>query len=337
MTMIWDLTIGVFIALCSCKVSEAFQEANKYLIVSSPIVHQVGYILVNRGASPLPGGSQNMRVLIDSGLVYPQGIAVDNVRDVLFVADPQQNGLVAYDLEVKNGEELTASNKWVVVDGIECRWVAVDGVGNVFITDEINNRVLKLTAEAVATRQTQSASSAATLYDQENAGMSVASPGGVAADNFYVYWSNKENGLTGGVLLQGNEEPSSSSIRILGSNSPKVYGVCLGMNTIFFTDEMQNLYATRRASGDVVTVADTFVEARGCTHDGEGTIYVADKSLNAVFAVATNTPTSLIGASVSPIVNMQGAYGTAMFIDAATSLRHSTALLVAIVLACLRW
>lgn len=320
---------GLFLAALCGQGAYAFQEATKYLIVSSPATHQVGYTLLKRNGD---FDTVNMRLLIGSGLVYPQGLAVDNIRQRLYIADPQLNALVAYKL-VMNGDAVEAQNQEVVVNGIETRWVAVDALGNVFFSDEVNSRIYKISAQEMDTKKDQAQKNAMVVYDQGNVGPAVSLPGGVAVDNFHVYWTNKENGEQIGVLHYGNEDSAASSATLLAKNSPKCYGVCLGINTVFFTDETQNLFAQRRGQADISTVSDHFEAPRGCAHDGEGTIYVADKNKNAVFSIPTNTPNSLDNLPVSLTVNMQGAYGVAIFahIDAAASLTYSAILLTAIV------
>merc|ERR1719401_2355112 len=136
---------------------------------------------------------------------------------------------------------------------------------------------------------------AETVYNGESL-QSVSAPGGIALDNFFVYWLNKNSGTKVGSLLRGRQEPgklnaTADAVKSLASNAQKCYGVCLALGNIFFTDETNSLYGVRRAAtglGDTVTISSTFQEPRGCAFDGDSTVYVADKVGNAVYQFPSN-------------------------------------------------
>jgi len=302
--------LAVFIAVLQSPLlgADAFGEANKYLIASAPSTHMVGYALLPHGG--YPDGGVQMRVLVSTGLTNPQGIAVDQHRRRLYVADPALTRLVFYDLR-PSGSSLTVGAQETAANSVETRWVAVDGVGNVYFTDEPYHRVLRLSAHAIATGGTQ----AEIIYDGAFLG-SVSSPGGIAVDNYFVYWTNKESGTQVGSVIKSRELPgvvNGSSVEVVSNNVVKSYGICLApRGSLFYTDERSNLFGVRGA-GDVVTVSAGFVQPRGCSFDGDSTVYVADKYLNAIYAFPTRSPTLDAGAQMIKAAEIEGAFGVAVY------------------------
>jgi len=290
--------------------SAAFGEAQKYLIVSAASTGHIAYLKLPSSGAPAVSDGQAMKTLIATGLVFPQGIAVDEYRQRLFVADPNQTGIVMYELSA-NGDTLSVGKKKTVASGVQARAVAVDGLGNIVFTDEGNSKILKVTNEMIASGQTTP-----TVLYSGNA-TSVKTPGGVAIDNYFVYWLNKQNGTQAGTLFRGQQTTASaSSVSMLATN-PKCYGLCIAAGNLFFTDESQNLYGINRASTSrhrTYTISSSFKEPRGCVYDGSSTVYVADKSNNAVYQFAANMD-PLENQQVTKAVNLEGAYGVAIYTD----------------------
>jgi sugar lactone lactonase YvrE len=306
---------GILVALAAALLCRGAQASNnhKYLIASSPASGKVAYVKLASDGAPAHG-KEAMRTLIDSDLKYPQGIAVDSYRGKLFVADPSLNKLVSYTLHRTN-DALTVSPMQTVAENVEVRAVAVDGLGNVFFTDEPAQQILKVTAEMMdkGTTTPEVVYSALTTD-------SVSAPGGVAVDNFFVYWVNKASGTTAGSIARGLQYPTSplaSSVKNLAANAAKCYGLCIALGNIFYTDEAMSLYGVPRAAAKndtAVTVSKDFQEPRGCTYDGDGTVYVADKTSNAVYQFAGNMMADLRNVSkLTKAADLQGAFGVAMY------------------------
>lgn len=289
--------------------SAAFGEAQKYLIVSAASTGHIAYLKLPHSGAPAVSDGQAMKSLVTDGLVFPQGIAVDEYRQRLFVADTNQSGIVMYDLSA-NGDALSVGTKKTVASGVQVRAVAVDGLGNIVFTDEANNRILKVTNEMIAAGQT----TPIVLYSGNN---SVQAPGGVAIDNYFVYWLNKQNGTQAGTLFRGQQTTASaSSVSMLATN-PKCYGLCIAAGNLFFTDASQNLYGINRASTSrhrTYTISSSFQEPRGCVYDGSSTVYVADKAKNAVYQFAANME-PLETQQMTKAVDLEGAYGVAIYTD----------------------
>lgn len=297
------------------KIGSCFHESPKFLIVSSPGTHKVAYSVITTG---FPKQYQ-MYELIGTGLTNPQGVAVDDYRHKLYVADPGLLKLVYYDLTVK-GDVLRVGSQKTAAASVEVRWVAVDSVGNVFFSVEPYHRIMKLSTEAVEKGST----TAATVYDGAYSSH-VSSPGGVAVDNFFVYWTNKEGGTQVGSVVRGTEriEPQNfnanetDNAKVLSRNAVKTYGLCSSAHGIlYYTDETANLYGLKPSGAETdlpVTVSAGFVQPRGCAFDGDSTVFVADKYLNAVYGFPARSSQPRAGVQMLKASDLEGAFGVAVF------------------------
>jgi sugar lactone lactonase YvrE len=116
-------------------------EPYRYLIISAPRLSKVVYMKV--------GDKGQTRPLVDSGLKSPQGLAIDQKRQKLYVTDPDSRKIFSYSLVFNNGVLLTDGKQTVAAQNVEARWVAVDGVGSIFFTDERDNLIQKVSAEKI--------------------------------------------------------------------------------------------------------------------------------------------------------------------------------------------
>lgn len=113
---------------------------------------------------------------------------------------------------------------------------------------------------------------------------SVSQPTGIAVDNFRAYWGNMYQGLQKGSVVSGlyaNVKSMTRNPLSLAINADEVHGVCLSSNNVFYTarstDAVGYLYAVRKTGGPIAEVNQGFMNPRGCAHDGDGTLYVADQ------------------------------------------------------------
>jgi len=313
------LLLGIF--LRSFAASGLYTPPTKYLIVSNARNGTVGY------AKALGQGNFTpVLPLVSAGLGHPQGIAVDQKRQLLLVADSALRKVVSYGLSLDGDGNLQVDEQTPVADDVESRWVAVDGLGNVYFSDETSNRLLRVPARKVLDGDATGAEAVFPPGSPGAGGGDVSAPGGVAADNFYVYWANKLDGASKGTVVRRLDEgPNASSAAaadagqdggVLASNLPKAYGVCLAIDNVFYTAPDRAVYGVKTSGGQPTAIAETLTSPRGCTWDGDGTIYVADRSAHAVFAFP-GPMVSLAQTSVTKVVDYQDAFGVAVYSRAA--------------------
>jgi len=205
---------------------------------------------------------------------------------------------------------MTDEKQTVAAQNIEARWVAVDGVGNLFFSDETANVIQKVPATNVL----RGVPTPEVLYDGKTVSH-VMEPGGVAVDNFRVFWTNKAMGPQAGSVVEGKEDPAddaeAADVHPISRNAQKVYGVCLSQNNVYYTDSQKFLYGVKKNGGAIATVSDKLLGPRGCAWDGDGTVFVADKSGNAVYSFPGNMHT-LAPAQLTKAVDIEDAYGLAV-------------------------
>lgn len=297
-----------------------------YLLISQPRSGKVKYVRV-----PTSGdlSKATQHTLIDKGLQHPQGLAIDHKRKRLFVSDPDVRKIYAYTIS-ENGDTLSTDGRQTVVsEDVESRWVAVDGLGNVFFTNEPDSRILKINMARMVRGNTVPE----VIYDGKNL-TQVNHPGGVAVDNFHVYWTNKRFGTKAGTLVKGAEVINSDglleeNVAVLAKNSPKSYGVCLALNNVFFTDSEKSIFGVKKTGGKVSEVSGILKKPRGCVWDGDGTVYVADRQQNAVFSFPGNMH-HITQAEVTKVLDIEDAFGLA-FLSSSSRAWSFVALLVTVI------
>lgn len=296
-----------------------------YLIISTPKFGKVQYVRL-----PANGDFSGLtpKTLIDTGLKHPQGIAVDHKRKRLFVADPDVQKIYAYQISEDGDTLSTDGRQSVISEKAESRWVAVDGLGNVFFSDEPKSQILKITMAKILRGNTEPQ----IIYNGESLNH-VSRPGGVAVDNFHVFWSNKRFGTKSGTVVKGSEvldaaAPPAEQVSVLAQNAAKSYGVCLALNNVFFTDTDKRVYGVKKMGGEVSEVTGALKKPRGCVWDGDGTVFVADRDQNAVFSFAGNMH-RITHADITKAFDIEDAFGLA-FLSLASRAWSSLALVLAV-------
>lgn len=284
----------------------------RFLIVSAPRSSKVSYLHLKSGGS---SSSDSMTDLITSGLVSPQGIARDQVRGKLFVADPGASKIFSYSL-IATGDTLSVGEQHVAVDNVESRWVSVDSFGNLLYSNEPQNEIMRTSGQSVLRNEPTSE----VLYNGATVS-TVSAPGGVATDDLHTYWVNKQNGKQVGSVMRAMSSASSpsllqgglaSSVQSLASNSDKSYGLCVAMGNVFYTQPDRLVYAVKKGGGSPVLVSDRLTNPRGCAWDGDGTVYVADRGANSVYSFAGNMH-QLSTAQLSVAAKADDAFGVAVY------------------------
>lgn len=302
---------AVFTLACFALFHEALtDEPTKYLIISAPTLSKVVYTKLPDDVTTGPSGDP--KPLIDSGLKMPSGLAVDHKRNSLYVADPALRKVLCYGLVFSGGNMMISGEPSVAAQDKEVRWVAVDGTGSVFITDETNGQILRVPGDNLL----RGDPTPMVVYEATTTSH-VSAPGGIAVDNFHVYWTNKAGGTAENVgsLIRGMEKPKGTDVANelvqLARNVPKAYGVCLSENNVYYTNAEKVVFGVKKTGSAIATITDVFEEPRGCAWDGDGTVYVADKKTGTVSSFAANMR-NLAPAPVSLTVKFEDAFGVAV-------------------------
>lgn len=269
----------------------AAAESREYLLMSLPALRQVAYI-----ALPDP----TSRLLITSGLVNPKGLAVDAANNRLFVADPGQQPPKVYWyqlLEIGKGRLMTDGRQHVACDSCATSWIALDGVGSLYFTGQhvvpppMVTRAGLFKRDAIALN-TGAAVDPTLLYSTLNTGAPAkfSSAAGLATDDINVFWANGVKGTAQGSLVKAPATPPdadvAASVAALAANEDQVNGVCITPQLIFYTGPsgVFGVDKTKMTSScdaeTCVQITEGLPDPQGLVWDGDGTVYVADSSLN---------------------------------------------------------
>ena len=261
----------------------------------------------------------------------PYGIAVDSLSGNIYVTDSinstirqiTSEGIVttfagtAGDLGNKDGTGTAARFD-------HPRGVAVDGSGNIYVSDMGNNTIRKITSGGVVTTLAGTAGSTGST-DGTGAAARFSSPSGVAVDSSgNAYVADLGNQIirqitSGGVVttFAGKAltlDSTDGTGAAAGFNTPKGVAVDSSGN-IYLADSVNSTIRKITSAGVVTTVAGTagmpgtadgtgeaagFNTPTGIGVDGSGNIYVAD-SINSTIRMITSggVVTTLAGAALT--------------------------------------
>jgi hypothetical protein len=316
----------------------------QYLLISSPREMKVVYSVVTPGKA---AGSQ-VAPVVDSGLLGPEGIAVDRVRGILYIADPPSQKIFSYQLRVTDGMLVSDGKQVTIVEGQEVVWVSVDSHGNLYYTTALTNEVLmverpvlskiqsdEILASSLKTESQHAADvakelAATKLLEQENLPTprptikptihvlyskmegedSASAPAGIAADGINVYWGNGASGTTLGSLITGSRHPADGQAVIkLATNTNTAYGVTTSSNAVFYTDKTQFVYGVKKAGGTPEKMTTQLQSPRGLAWDGDGTVFVADQAGSIVYSFPSGR---IAPAGLSRTTALHDAFGLAI-------------------------
>lgn len=259
----------------------------------------------------------------DMGLQSPQGLALHHGSEkaVLYVADPAAENVYSYRLLVEDTAMVSTSSVKVgaqrrVLEGVVGVYgVAVDGFGNLYFTTN-QGQVGKVSCEQLQ----QSKPTPTYLYTSSSNSITVSSPFGISADSFFVYWTNQESGQSAGAVVRALEKSNDEMQQQypqypqpLAQNSDKSYGVCLVNDNVFFTGEAQFLYGTKKSGGSIAEVYHSFKKPRGCSYDGQNSMFVADLEDNAIYMLPANVETPRLVKKVWKAFNVPAPMSLAVF------------------------
>ena len=235
----------------------------------TPVAQSTTY-LIGTGTGPMTAFYPGTLNTVGSGLISPDGVAVDGSGNV-YIADGSKNRV----LKVPSTDLTcaTAGDCTTVGSGLyDPQGVAVDGAGNVYIDDALNNRVLKETLSGSGYTQSTVANNIINgLF--ESTDVAVDGSGNVYIADFLNNRVLKET-LSGGSYTQstvGSGLDLPDWVAVDGSGN--VYITNLGTSSVL----METL------SGGSYTQSTLFsINASGVAVDGNGNVYIADTVNNSV-------------------------------------------------------
>jgi uncharacterized protein (TIGR03437 family) len=152
--------------------------------------------------------------------------------------------------------------------------VALDGAGNLYITDSMNNRVRRLSAQGIIT----------TVAEDLN------EPSGIAIDNTgALYIADTGNNRIRRIDASGN----ASTVATPTLNAPRGVAIDAAGN-LFIADTGNNAVRRITPSGQASTVGSGYNAPEGVALDGAGVLHVADTENNRVVRVASDGAVTLV-------------------------------------------
>lgn len=298
--------------------AEAYVQPHRFVIIASPTTRNVYYaalptlhdltfpwqqrkpveaqILIDGGKSRCSGSWCYEDS--DRGLQAPHGIALKQGcgSAILYVSDVAAQDLFAYELTVDAMGALQAGPQRRIRQGIagEAEWLAVDGLGNLFMTSPGSNQVQMIAAEELFSPKNMS-EPASVLYSAD-ASPSVKAPAGVVVDGFFVYWANQNGDDSAGTIVRGPERaasaqqhPPAAIATGSGAYEAMASNVCIARDNVFFTGSSGSVFGGKKFGGANLTeVASGLRQPLGCAYDGESTLYVADGGDNTIYSLPAN-------------------------------------------------
>jgi hypothetical protein len=322
--------------------------STKYLILSVPKDRQVGYFKVPETVFHLliVGG--------DQGPASPKAIAVDQENNRLFVADVPTQKIYWYQLIVlPDGKLVTDGRQHVAVESVEPKWLAVDGVGNLYFSGKMivppphqsQEGIYKHDAIALATGV---AINSKELWMKSNSGAPnprVWAPTGLATDNFHLFWANGVDGKVHGSLVKAAVEPPDVqpelSVQPVADNSDEVRGVVLTPTSVFYTTGdgifgvSKSKVGAACAEQTCALVSNALTSSQGMVWDGDGTVYVAEADVEkgGIYSFPANGP--LGSHHLSKYMDAAGVYDLEVLEVIAGTVGHSLRVVYTVLLSLL--
>lgn len=344
--------LAFVVAIVSALLAPCLAEkADSYLIISSPATAKIFYARLLTAKELAKNQALTVKELTTAGQIQdPRGVAVDTARAALYVASPSGTSIYGCRMAIKDdgSRDLVISEApKKVVNNVNAKWIAIDGTGTLFFSDSEANEIKSVPSvnltQALQTGNAVEGAAIRKIYSVAGppAITMMKSPQGVAVDNFKLMWANGENGQESGTVTAGEEVPPESGtgaeVSKLAWNEDAAWGVCLSGKFLHYTAGTK-IYGMRHKGGEVTVVNKDLSEPRGCSWDGDGTMYVADKSgpaksgtAGAVYSFPANPP-GLRSMLLEKAIEVPDAYDVAVF-SAAVRARFWAAALAAAALA----
>jgi len=238
----------------------------------------------------------------------PMGVAADPLNSRLYVSDPDLKKIFWYQLVIEDDGLLkTDGHQHVAVDNVTAKWMAVNGLGDLYFTGQTLVEAPASSYRAVyrmdeskiaigdAMNPVEVYSKATGGYPESNVWM----PSGIAVDSFNVFWGNQEKGIKYGSVCSGSrkkqDETGHPEINVLSRQVNEVRGMAVAGQNIFYLST-QGIYGQEKTTS---SVADRnpdvgFVQSAGqaspdgwdpvsIAFDGEDTMYWTEAKTGIIY------------------------------------------------------
>jgi len=284
--------------------------AIRYMLMSSPSQNMIFYTKLNNVEEEALSKAEVAYPLISSAIT-PRGVAYDQKRQILYVAESGTSAIVGYIINHMGDGVLGAEMKVTVHNNAEATWLAADSKGNLFYSSPVSKELKMIDAISLQNKfyppdplenkdYKEEPIKPVTLYGYSAVPPipQVQTPHGLYVDDFHVYWINGNSGE--GVVVRGLEYPSEekeSDIKVVQTAGGNGYAVCGSPGGLYYTTN-GNVFLGSRNKDDATVISTTLLAPRGCEWDGDGMMWVADKSGKIVrFSAdmkATNIPREIV-------------------------------------------
>lgn len=295
----------------------------RFLISSFPDLKEVAYLMLPEVVwRPLVGREV-------SELVSPKAVVADNENQRLYVADPPAERIYWYNVvTMSDGRLETDEVQHIAVQNVSANSMAVDTVGNLYFSGKITKEapevaydsIYRLDAVQIATGN---AGTATEVWTRSNTGQpnpGIWLPTGVAVDAFSVYWGNGESGASHGTVVRGSGQSRAASTKLtvtpMADNTDQVMDLVMTPQSVFYATP-DGIFALAKDKSEGACDADGVKcpsistdaeDVQGMTYDGDGTVYLADNSLGAVYSFPSG---SRAAHKLTKVADAPGTWGVA--------------------------
>lgn len=260
-------------------------DGKKFLIVSIPGESKICYF-----ALPSPA----MRDLIVSGLNSPAAIAYDSTNGRLFVADIPDKFIFYYQIiALPDGKLITDGQQHLVATKIEATEMTVDAGGNLFITGQqkVDPPYTGLGQLSIFKHPFKKIEQGKTTVKPTNgmynkgSNSQLFAPAAIVNDGANLYFTNSNGGKTAGSVVRASA--GGGSINQVTMNEDDAFGIVLTERYIFYgaSDGVFAVAKSGEYTNDPKLITNKIKQGASMVWDGDGTIYIADRATNGIFAM----------------------------------------------------
>ena len=246
-----------------------------------------------------------------AGLQTPTGVCYDRNHEFLYVCDPGLHSVLQFEINTDQGRQFTLATDQVatIYQGTAPSACAVDGFGNLYITDSAANSI-----EFVNYRDlwTGYVGLNATLYQGYGETAGIGGPIGIQIPNSDIlYIANSRNqedlGLLDSAPTQQDRGINALSALLRTEHRPQ--GLALSPDLAYYSSSDGTIWAYRYQGKPSLYLksVDFFKSPSGLCYS-HGNVYIADYILGEVFSFP-DTPSEKVDSK--GFIKVSGAYGLA--------------------------